>query len=188
MLLGPADVHPHQHLGPVGGVHPTGSGTDVDQRFPLVVLTGEQGADLHRSDVLLKLLELGVGLDQGFGTACSILFGGELVEHRQIVEPTAQLLDATQLALRVRQLTGDLLRARLVVPQVRVGGVLLELFDTTAKRLDIENPLHRGERGVEGGDIGLTVRIHGSSGYSLRDRHGVSVTCAGMPGLAVATI
>ena len=86
----------------------------------------------------------------------------------EVVEPLPQLLDAAQLALGVRQLTGDLLGERLVVPKMRVGRLVLELFDTTAKPLDIQHPLHRGQGGVEGGDIGLTVRIHGSSRYRRR--------------------
>ena len=95
------------------------------------------------------------------------LFGGHLVEHRQVVEALPELLDAAQLALGVGQLAGDLLGARLVVPQIRIGGLVLQLLDAAAQPLDIEHPLHRGQGGVECGDIGLTVGIHGSSGYRL---------------------
>ena len=154
MLLGPADVHPHQHLGPVGGVHSARARADVDQRLAFVVLAGEQRADLHRRDVLVQLLELGVGLGERVVAACAILFGGHFVEHRQVVEALPQFLDAAQFALGVGQLAGDFLGPRLVVPQIRVGGLVLQLLDATAKPLDIEHPLHRGQRGVEGGDIG----------------------------------
>jgi hypothetical protein len=53
---------------------------------------------------------------------------------------------------------------------------MFELFDATAQPLDIEHPLHRGQGGVEGGDIGLTVGIHGSSGYLQPDQHQFFVT------------
>ena len=86
--------------------------------------------------------------------ACPAFFGGQLVEHRQVVEALAQFLDTAQLALGVGQLAGHLLGARLVVPQIRIGGLVLELFDATAQPLDIEHPLHRGQGGVEGGDVG----------------------------------
>jgi hypothetical protein len=46
-----------------------------------------------------------------------------------------------------------------------IGRLVLKLLDATAKPVDIEHPFHRGQGGVEGGDIGLTVRIHGSSRY-----------------------
>ena len=53
VLLGPAQVHPHQHLGEVGGVDAAGAGADGDQRLAGVVLAGQQGADLERLDRLL---------------------------------------------------------------------------------------------------------------------------------------
>ena len=56
MLLRPADVHPHQHLGPVRGVDAAGAGADGHDRLALVVLPREQGPDLHRLDVLAQLL------------------------------------------------------------------------------------------------------------------------------------
>ena len=94
------------------------------------------------------------------------LFGGQFVDHGQVVEALPQFLDPAQFALGMGQLTGDLLGARLVVPQIGIGGLVLQLFDATAKPLDIEHPLHRGQGGVEGGDVGLTVGIHGSSGVT----------------------
>jgi hypothetical protein len=44
------------------------------------------------------------------------LFGGQLVQHGQVVEPLPEFLDPAQLALRVRQLACDLLGPRLVIP------------------------------------------------------------------------
>ena len=97
------------------------------------------------------------------------LLGRQLVDHRQVVEALPQILDAAQLALGVGQLAGDLLGPGLVVPQVGIGGLVLELLDAGAQPVDIEHPLHRGQGGVEGGDVGLTVGIHGSSGYRAID-------------------
>ena len=160
VLFGPTDVHPHQHLGPVRRVHPAGARPDVDQRLALVVLAGEQRAHFHRLDVFAQLLQLGVGLGEIVGSA---FFGSQLVHHGQVVDALPELLDPAQLALRVGQLAGDLLGARLVVPQVRVRGLVLELFDSTAQPVDVEHPLHRGQGGVEGGDVGLTIGIHRTS-------------------------
>ena len=127
-----------------------------------VVLAGQQRADFHRLDVVAQLLVLAVGLGYIVGAT---FFGGQLIDHRKVVEALPKLLDAAQLTLGVGQLAGDLLRARLVVPQVGVGGLVFELFDPDTQSLDVEHPLHRGQGGVEGGDVGLTVGIHGSSGY-----------------------
>ena len=94
-----------------------------------------------------------------------LFFIGEFVEHRQVLDTLPQLLDATQLALGVGQLAGDLLGARLVVPQLRIGRLGLELVDARAQALDVDHPFHGGQGGVECGDIGLPVEVHGSSGY-----------------------
>ena len=55
VALGPAGVHPHQHLGEVGRVDAAGAGADRDERVAHVVLAGEQGADLERLDGLVDL-------------------------------------------------------------------------------------------------------------------------------------
>ena len=110
-------------------------------------------------------LQLGVGLGERVVAARPASSAASLVEHRQVVEALAQLLDAAQLALGVGELAGDLLGARLVVPQLRIGGLVLQLLDAAAQPVDIEHPLHRRQGGVECGDVGLTVGIHGSSGY-----------------------
>ena len=169
--LGPADVHPHQHLGPVGGVDATGAGPDGDQRLALVVLAADSSVRTSIAAMSSRsFLQLRVGLGVRVVAARASFFCGHLVEHRQVVEPLAQLLDAAQFALGVRQLAGDLLGAGLVVPQLGIGGLVLEFLDAAAKPVDVEHPLHRGQRGVERGDVGLTVGIHGSSGTDRIDR------------------
>ena len=59
-----------------------------------------------------------------------------------------QRLDAAQLTLSVGELAGDLLSARLVIPQLGVGRILLEACDARAQTLDVQHPLHRGQGGV----------------------------------------
>ncbi len=107
-----------------------------------------------------SFVQLGVGLGSRCSGIRAFFFGGHFVEHRQVVDALAQFLDAAQFVLRVRQLAGDLLRVRLVVPQVGVGGFGLERLDAAAQTVDIEHPLHGRQRGVEGGDICKTVWIH----------------------------
>jgi hypothetical protein len=116
----------------------------------------------HRLDVLAQLLEFGVGLCHIVGPA---FVGRQFIHHREVIEALTELLDPPQFALGVGKLTGDALGVRLVIPEVRVRRLVLQLFDSTAKPLDIKYPLHRGQGGVEGGNIGLTIGIHGSSRY-----------------------
>jgi hypothetical protein len=68
VALGPAQVHPQQHLRPVGGFGAAGAGADRQDGRPVVMLAREQqgGAlaaelGLERSGVAVELgLELGI--------------------------------------------------------------------------------------------------------------------------------
>jgi hypothetical protein len=42
---------------------------------------------------------------------------------------------------------------------------MFKLLDAGPQAVDVEDPLHRGQGGVEGSEVGLTVGIHGSSRY-----------------------
>ena len=133
--LGPAQVHAHEHLGEVGGVDAAGLGADRHQRLAGVVLAREQRADLEALDVVAQLGALGVGVGERpdpIGPAALLL--GQLVEHGQVVEAAAQLLDAAQVALGVREPAVDLLRGLGVVPQVRAPGLLGQVRDLGAQR------------------------------------------------------
>ena len=60
------------------------------------------------------------------------------------------------------QLAGDLLSVALVIPEVRVGGLVFEFLDPRPQGIDVEHPLHRRQGGVERGDLGLPIDVHGS--------------------------
>ena len=85
--LGPAQVHPQQHLGEVGGVDPAGLGPDGDQGLAGVVLPGQQGAHLELAERRAQRGELALGLLPGVGVVLAL---GELDQHLQVVEPRGQ--------------------------------------------------------------------------------------------------
>jgi hypothetical protein len=69
MALGPAQVHPEEHLGPVGRLGATGPGADHQQGAPLVIFPAEEeGCSLP---VEVRLERLGItgqlGLELGVG-------------------------------------------------------------------------------------------------------------------------
>ena len=84
------------------------------------------------------------------------------------VRRTSAAEASPQLALGVGQLAGDLLGVALVVPQVGIGRLVFELLDLGAQAVHVEHPLHRGQGGVKGGDVRLSIEVHGSSGYRRR--------------------
>ena len=74
---------------------------------------------------------------------------GHLVEDPGVVQPAAQLLDPAQVALQVGELGGQLLGLLDVVPEVRGGGLLLQLGDVAPELVDVQHRLDRPQRRVE---------------------------------------
>jgi hypothetical protein len=87
MSLGPAQVHPQEHLGPVGGFRAACAGADREQGWPLVVLAREQQRRPLAQEVLLERGE--VALELGFEIGV-----GRFVEQldcgQQVVGPDQQ--------------------------------------------------------------------------------------------------
>ena len=84
-----------QHLGEVGGVDATGAGADRDERLALVVLAGEQGADL-------ELARRPCGAMPSSRSASARVVGvvlllAELDQDLEVVDPAVQLGDALEL-------------------------------------------------------------------------------------------
>jgi len=162
MALRPAHVHPHEHLGEVRGVDATGLRTDGDQRLALVVLAGEQGADLERGDVLAQLGALGVRVRDGTLVALVLR---ELVEHREVVDAAPEVLESPQVTLGVGEPAGDLLCGLGVVPEVGLARLVREVRDLRAQRGQVGDLLDALQGGGEFLQVGCCVGIHSTQGY-----------------------
>ena len=142
--LGPAQVHPLQVPREVLGVGAARLRVDRDQRLADVVLAVQQRADLEGVDVLAHRREVGDRLVPG-GLLVHLL--GELEHHLGVGQPLPQAFHPRQLALQVGQPPGDLLRARLVLPEPRVGGLLAQVGRLDAHRLRVDHCLDGVELG-----------------------------------------
>jgi hypothetical protein len=162
VALRPPQVHPQQHLGEVGRVHPTGTRPDGHESLTRVVLTGEEGAHLHLLDRLVQAGHLRADLGDNTG----IVFGfGQLQQHVGVVELAAQPRQLPDLPVDVRQLRGDLLRPRLVIPQVGGGRLLLKLCLLPAQPVEVEHGLDVAQGGVESLElIGEVGSSHNNQG------------------------
>ncbi|SKX66772.1 Uncharacterised protein [Mycobacteroides abscessus subsp. abscessus] len=167
MLLGPADVHTHQHLRPIGRVDAARTRPDVDHGVARVVLAGEHGLDFHSLDVAAQGFALGVGVGKRRRARLTLFGLREFVVDGHVIESLPQFGDTTQLRLGVREFACHLLRVVLVVPQIRVGRLHLELVDPPTQLLDVEDFLDGRQGRVEGFEIGCYVRMHGLPGYRL---------------------
>ena len=162
VLLGPAGVHPHQHLGEVRGVDATGAGADGDQRLAGVVLAGQQGPDLERLDGLLDPGQLGLGLGQRRGVA---LLAAELDHELEVLEPAGQLGEPVDLALEDGEPSGHAGGVVLVVPEVGRGHLLAQVGDLGAHGVEVEHLLD----GVHGRLELLDLRVEVWSGHEGQD-------------------
>ena len=136
VLLGPADVHPHQHLGEVGGVDAPGAGADGDERLADVVLTRQQRPDLDRLDGLLDPDQLALGVGDGLGVA---LLLAELDHDLEVVDAAVELGEPVELALEHREAAGDAGGVGLVVPEVGDGDLLTEVGDLGPHAVEVEH-------------------------------------------------
>jgi hypothetical protein len=118
VALRPAEVHPEEHLGPVGRLRAAGAGADREDRAALVVLPGEQQRGPLAGEVLLERGGLAVELCRELRVAGLLdeLEGGE-----KVVGPAQEPAPQLDLRPEIGGLAKDLLRAALVVPESGFG-------------------------------------------------------------------
>jgi hypothetical protein len=124
--LGPAQVHPHQHLGPVLGVHTPRARAEAHDHVVVVVGAGEHQPHLQRADPRGQRLHFPPDLsDDPF-----VIF---LDRQRQqllgVVEPLVEGLPLADLIAQPGEAAHRGLRGALVVPEIRVRAQLLEFGD-----------------------------------------------------------
>jgi hypothetical protein len=88
-----------------------------------VVGAGQERRQLELLDVAPERVD---GAGQLLRQIGVVVLGEQFVDRERVVEPALQAVVSVDVGLEPRQLRGDLLGARLVVPQVRVGRLLLE--------------------------------------------------------------
>ena len=82
----PPGVHAQQHFSPVGRVHSTSTGANIDQRFPGVVLPRQHSFDFQRFNLSTDGGTLFIG-----GLNAVSLFLRKFIQDGKVVEPLAQL-------------------------------------------------------------------------------------------------
>jgi hypothetical protein len=114
VALGPAQIHPQQHLGPVGGFGAACAGADRQDRRPVVVLAGEQQGGAFPAELGLQRGRIAVqlGFEIGVRGLVEQLDGGlEVVGARQEAAPNVEL------GTKGVRLAEDRLGRALVVPE-----------------------------------------------------------------------
>jgi hypothetical protein len=124
LALGPAGVHPEEHLAPVLGLGAAGAGVDREDGVAVVVGAGEHPAQLEGLDGAAELLRLACDLVLEVGLGVLGLHLGEGLDV--LLQP-----HEGGVVVHPRLLLGDLLlhlpRGLGVVPEGGVKAALLEL-------------------------------------------------------------
>jgi hypothetical protein len=118
--LGPAHLHPQEHLGPVLGIGPACAGVHGDDRVAAVVLAAEQAR-------LLQFREAGLDGCALLGQLSGhlLVLGRQLLERLQILDVAVERPVRLEPASHGRVLGAHARRALLVVPEA--GGLHLAL-------------------------------------------------------------
>jgi len=126
MPLRPAEVHPEEHLGPVGRLRAAGARADREDRAAAVVLTREQEQRPLAPEILLEGGDIARQHGLQLGVGC---LGEQLGELGGRGRPLFQAAPGGDLVAEALGLPQDLLRGALVVPEARIEGECVELLD-----------------------------------------------------------
>ena len=166
VLLGPAGVHPHQHLGEVRRVDPTGAGADRHERLARRRTHRRAGCGPRaprRSSGPWPARPR-----RRPGSRCVALLAAELDHDLEVLEPAGQRGDAVDLALEGREASGHAGGVVLVVPEVGRGDLLAEVGDLGAHGVEVEHLLDGVHGRLELLDLGVEVgSCHKGQDYGL---------------------
>jgi hypothetical protein len=136
MTLGPAEVHPEEHLGPIGRLSAAGAGTDREDRPALVVLTREEEGGSLAPEVDLEGGDLAVELGGQLGIA---RFLDELEGRQDVVGAVLEAAPQLDVGAQAVGLAEDLLGGPLVVPEAGLAGQRLQLGDAALFGLEVKD-------------------------------------------------
>ena len=119
--LGPAHLHPQDHLRPILGVGAAGAGVDRDERVAGVVAPREQALLLERGET--RSTPASCSLSSPASDSSS---AGELGQLRELGDVGLERGERLELARRAGVLGADLRRALGVVPEAGLAHLRLE--------------------------------------------------------------
>jgi hypothetical protein len=126
VALRPAQVHPQEHLGPVGGLGTTRPGADRQEGGSFVVLAREEERGALPPEVGFEAGGVAIQLGLELCVGCLV---EQLDRGQEVVGATEQALPQGELVTERIRLAQDLLGAPLVVPEPGLLGERVQLAD-----------------------------------------------------------
>ena len=138
VVLRPAGVHPHEHLGPVLRLRAAGARMDREQRIPRVVRPAQHVAELEPLHFMAKGLDLGppLFLHRRIGVE-----GEELAQLSEFLRLLGRRIPRLDPPLQLLDLGDNAPRGRAVVPETRLGHPLLQFLETASLRGYVKDSL-----------------------------------------------
>jgi hypothetical protein len=127
--LCPAEIHPLEHLGPVGRLGPARARADGEDRVAGVIRAAEE--ECRALALVVGADAIGLGVDLG-GEVWIVR--GELGELQEIRGAALESPPGRQLATEGVRIAQDLLRRARVIPEARVGRATLEVLERSLLR------------------------------------------------------
>jgi hypothetical protein len=130
--LGPALVHPEEHLGPVLGVRTARAGVHFTHGVELVVFAGEQRLQLQRPESRTEGVDHvdQFGVERGVTRSLGGRFLAQLEQCLRVLERAAQRVELFQVSGDPPEFLGDGARIVSVVPEIGPGHFGLQ-FDSS---------------------------------------------------------
>jgi hypothetical protein len=136
MTFGPAEIHPDEHLGPVGRFRAAGAGADRQEGAAIVVLAAEQELRPLAREVRFEGRRLAIEFRRQLGVA---RFLDELERRQEIVGAGREVAPEGDLGTKRVGFAEDLLRRALVVPEAGRGRQCFELCGSTLLGLEVKD-------------------------------------------------
>jgi hypothetical protein len=124
MSLRPPQVHPEEHVGPVGRLRPARTGADREHRALGVVLAGEQQQRALALELGAQRLRLAVDVSRGVRVG---RVGEQIEQLDQVIGPLLEGSPERDLLAQALRLAQDLLRPALVVPEPGLARATVEI-------------------------------------------------------------
>ena len=123
----PAQVHAHQHAGPVLGFGAAGTGLNIKVAIGAVVFAGEHAAELKLRQLLFQRIQLGDGFVEGLFV---VRFHGQIQQAGNVFQPLGHLIQGIYDGFQGRTLFTQRLSAFRFVPDVRLFQLGVYFFET----------------------------------------------------------
>ena len=133
VLLGPSQIHAHEHLGPVLRLSAAGSGMDVHDRVQLIVLAGQQDLGLDTVDELL-----GFFLMRSKIIDHRLAFPSKLDEGLYVIQASGYIVIEFEALFEAGALLIDFAGAFLVGPEIGFRDLLLQLVELMLFRAGVK--------------------------------------------------